>query len=339
MGTYRLIQRVVPYKHELLSSFLMRAADANGYRRFQDILTLALGSKKTNPHVQMDQVEQLADYTRTSVSELCQLSGISRRIPRLGPIWLVNGEWVKKFAFVNFRVTQICPHCLVAEGYLRGDWSLVLNTACCTHGTLLLNRCPRCREILTTNRYSPESCWCGFDLRESPCVDASPQEILVAQLTNARSNPSRSLDTPCLPIAQIQNLAQLSLEGLCQSLWFLGHDLYCQLPLGTGRGHHKLSRVEVQQIINGAFWMLADWPDRLRATLHRLVQDSLEGADLSSLARLLGPMQRYFERHVSGDARFISIPYEVFVRQIASRFGQMRRLRDFESPQLQLDLE
>lgn len=335
MAEFRVIQRVEPFEHETISSFLMRTAEENGYRRAQDILSYALGSKGTNPAVLVEQVERLADYTRTTIPEISQLSGISKRFPQIRLAWQINGEWISKFSFLSLKQTRICPQCLSESPYLRGDWSLILNTACWRHGIQLHALCPRCGKTLENSRYFPARCICGFDLCRSPQIAAEPEETLIAKLIAARTRSSLCLDSNCLVAHQIENLARLSLDGLCQSLWFLGHDLYCQFPLGTGRGHPKLSREEALRVIKGALWMLSDWPDRLRTTLVRIAHRSDACNAPRAIARNLGPLQRYYEQRIQpGDTRFIGHPYETYMRDIATGLGRKMLSPLVDSPQL-----
>lgn len=317
----------------------MRAAQANHYRDHQEILQYALASSPTNPQVESSQIPRLAAYMRNTVVEISQLSGISRSIPKQGQEWKILGEWMGKSTFLQFRHAPICPKCLQEAAYLRGEWHLAFNTACWQHGCQLIERCPQCRRQLGLERTRPEYCCCQFDLRTSKTSPADAESLLIARLIANRGHGPLVLDSDRLPVAQIENLAHLTLDGLCHSLWFLGHHLQGNFSLVQGNGLRKLEHQEIKEMIVGVFWLLSDWPNRLEQTLAKKMTLNNKWTGANITIRLLGPIQRYYETHIEpSDPVFITRPYEVFVRQLVKQLGIKRRPSRLDSPQLELDL-
>jgi len=80
---------------------------------------------------------------------------------------------------------QFCPTCLAEETtpYFRKSWRIAFNTVCTHHGTMLLDRCPKCSVAVAVHRldisrsvdveFTPLSfCHiCGFDLRDAPAAE------------------------------------------------------------------------------------------------------------------------------------------------------------------------
>ena len=339
MDQYRLINRTQPYPFESLWGFLMRCARANHYRDHQEILRCALNASSTNPQVERTEIPRLATYTRNSVNELCQLSGISREITRKGREWKIIGEWLSKSTFLKLRHAPICPRCLQEQPFLRGAWHLAFNTACWKHNSQLIDRCPQCKRQLALSRHHPEYCECGFDLRKSDALPAEAEQLLIARIMANRSDGPLILDSACIPANQIESLARLSLDGLCHSLWFLGHHLLGDFPLSQGSGLRKLDGRETREMIAAVCWLLSDWPTRLNKALSRQIALNSKWSGDNATMRLLGPIQRYYESHISSsDFRFISSPYETYVRQLVKQAGIKTRPSRLDSPQLELDL-
>lgn len=317
----------------------MRSACANHYRDPQEILQYAIGASATNPRVDLEDVPQLAMYMRNSVNELSQLSGVSRPVARQGSEWRIIGEWLSKSNFVKLRHAPICPHCLAEATFLAGEWHLAFSTACWKHDCQLVERCPQCLGQLALARRCPEYCECGFDLRQSVATAAAPQEVMVARIMANRAYGPLNLDLGVIPASQIENLARRSLDGLCHTLWFFGHHLLGNFPLTQGNGCRKLSIQEVRAITAGACWLLSDWPNTLYQALSRQISTSSKWCGGNAAIRLLGPIQRYYDAHIeAGDFRFISVPYEAFIRQLVKRSGVKARRSRLDSPQLELDL-
>ena len=317
----------------------MRCAYANHYRGHQEILQYALDASSTNPQVEQTEIPRLAIYTRNSVNELSQLSGVSRQVPRKGREWKILGEWLSKSTFLKLRHAPICPRCLQEQPFLQGAWHLAFNTACWKHRCQLIDRCPQCKRQLALSRRQPDYCECGFDLRKSESLPAEAEQLLIARIIVNRSDGPLNLDSACIPANQVEHLASLSLDGLCHSLWFLGHHLLGNFSLNQGSGLRKLDDRETREMIAAVCWLLSDWPSRLNQALSKQIAlNSMWSGDNATM-RLLGPIQRYYEFHIgSNDFRFISSPYETFVRQLVKQAGIKTRPSRLDSPQLELDL-
>jgi hypothetical protein len=317
----------------------MRCARANHYRGHQEILQFAIDASATNPQVELVETPRLATYTRNSVSELSQLSGISRQVARKGREWKIIGEWLSKSPFLKLRYAPICPQCLQEAPFLRGAWHLAFNTACWKHNCQLIDRCPQCKRQLALTRRHPEYCECGFDLRKSDTLPAEVEQLLIARVMANRSNGPLNLDSVCIPADQVENLARLTIDGLCHSLWFLGHHLLGNFPLSQGTGLRKLDGRETQEMIAGVCWLLFDWPNRLNQVLSKQIALNTKWSGDNATMRLLGPIQRYYESHIGpSDFRFISSPYESFVRQLVKQTGIKAHPSRIDSPQLEFDL-
>lgn len=83
------------------------------------------------------------------------------------------------------QADAICPACLKDDVYLRHHWEHSYVTACSIHRVRLIDKCPRCEELLSTKRERIDQCQCGQDLLECKTSPASAAELwLSAVITN-----------------------------------------------------------------------------------------------------------------------------------------------------------
>lgn len=180
-----------PYRDELLTSWLVRIAHANGlkaqtfcervfgaqhqiWNRDMDRLapewllqTLANGSQRTLTRVKattLTEFEHILFHENHSAGQL---------------------KWVLPLSIYHRKHEayglQFCPQCLSEdkEPYFRRAWRLALFTFCPKHQVMLLDRCPQCGGPIVFHRIElghPQQvdaetlaiCWqCGFDLRSA----------------------------------------------------------------------------------------------------------------------------------------------------------------------------
>ena len=287
-----------PYPDELLSSWLVRIAHANGLkvqtfcdREFgqdhqlwnRDIDRLAPGwliatlSKKTGTSTSRVLCTTLSDYQ----SLLYEHPKISGQLRWILPLLMYHR---KRQGYG----LQYCPQCLAegTEPYYCRAWRVAFYTYCPVHKILLLDRCPRCGNGLAfhrtdlgkpslTDSVSLEHCWqCGFDL------------------STATSRPVVKWDTPTFD--SWDNILELMCRGAlspfcvdCSKLAVLHHlcallvsvrlapKLQAFLCAQTEQPHLQIPKIrmpfeqyphEQRHYICGlAWWLLARWPNRLRS--------------------------------------------------------------------------
>lgn len=69
---------------------------------------------------------------------------------------------------------QFCPHCLAEAAYQRRAWQLKMISACVQHQCLLIDRCPRCEQPISTAALIAGHCThCQFNLLNSPTINLS----------------------------------------------------------------------------------------------------------------------------------------------------------------------
>lgn len=333
----KVIHRVRPYQHEDLTGFLMRVAARNHLLGPSELLAFVTGT--ANQAIHLHDLPKLAELCRNTVEEVHQLSGFEWRISGEDRTWRIAGEWITKSVFISLRRARICPGCLKEQSYIRGHWSLSLYSACAKHESRLLEKCPNCQRRPLWNRRHLIRCGCGFDLSRAPLERAGRYEIALAKLLAYRSlqEPHMLEDIPLNPRA-LERLAGLSLDGICKTVWFLGHCLADIGNYGSGHGRKKPGHDDIDLMTERAFEMLQDWPDSIGSWLSGLVSEKLD-AQFSATAydHLLAPVQHYFQDSVTDpELKFLAAAFEQHVRRVWIMMGR-RHYKCEHERQLELD--
>lgn len=183
---------VEPYDDELLSSWLIRTAIAQGcqpltlthkiwgksWRPWTSDLDISIGSEKLEILLSnnMSQ-EQLLHLTLKNENNI-----INNRSPQ--------GRWITKLGVRSLDRTgglRFCPICLNQQAFLKKTWRLAWNVCCPQHRCLLQTFCTHCSlpfspHKLSYNRLEIRYCArCGHDL-SSQTILISSEEIFNVQV-------------------------------------------------------------------------------------------------------------------------------------------------------------
>jgi hypothetical protein len=184
-----------PLPEELLTSWFVRVAEANGIK-LQTLSWMLFGYGKSPWQRDIDRLAPT-----WFLDAVCERSGLSREEAhfatldiyrgRLYPKSRTSGElrWILPIGSAGASRRgfgmQFCPECLARDlvPYYRKQWRLALSTYCPDHGCFLYDACPACgapvaffrhdfgREISESKEIA--CCWkCEFDFRMAKRVTA-----------------------------------------------------------------------------------------------------------------------------------------------------------------------
>lgn len=316
MHSQRLLQRISPFEHEDAFGFLNRIATANHIKDAHQIIEHCTGN--SSGIFKYKDIAKIAYFCLNTTSELAQLSGIELSRSEGIRVWQVNGEPISKGAFICARNTRVCPQCLIDQAYIRGQWSLTLYTVCAIHKTKMIDECPVCLKKIKWDRPSLLQCLCGADLTLASAEKGGSHELLLSQLIDRKIGGQISLARSALfNPEQIERLSNLSLDGLCKTIWFLGHCIGNLGKYGSGHGSKILALYEANTVIAQAFELLQSWPRKLGARLEDLAQRKPSNSTDSLINKLFGPAQYYLRDAIQSDElHFIRTAYEQYIGQI-----------------------
>lgn len=183
-----------PLPDELLSCWLVRLAHGHGLK-VQTFCNAIFGNQRQVWNRDIDRLappwllDMLSDRTGTHPdvvlnTTLRSYEGLLYRKFRLSGTL----QWMLALKLYHRKHEghglQFCPACLTEDQipYFRRRWRVAFNTVCTRHGTMLLDRCPKCGVAVAVHRLDIEHldaldtmpvsyCHaCGFDLRDAPNV-------------------------------------------------------------------------------------------------------------------------------------------------------------------------
>ena len=286
-----------PYRDELLSSWLVRLAHANGCK----VQTFCHLIFKDNQEVWNRDIDRLAPAwllrtlsKRTSVpSRMIGKTTLRKFAGILYPDYRSSGHlnWIiplqMQHRMRKGNSLQYCSLCLAEdeEPYYRTTWRLALQTFCPVHHTMMHECCPHCfapiafhrQEMGKPNEFKPKplnTCWsCEWNLSEVPLeivqtindISFRNWKSCLQNYSNKYSSMSKEFDYR--HFAVLRHICGL----ICNSK--LAPDLQAyicdriDLPMIEFRQKkiifEQRSILERHQAILLAWWLLEKWPERM----------------------------------------------------------------------------
>ena len=285
-----------PYHDELLSSWLVRIAHANG-EKVQSFCNHEFSSKHQIWNRDIDRLApewlliKLSEKTATPIERVRQTTlkryeGVLFDHPSLSGI----EKWITPLRIYHrtrkSHGLQFCPECLKEgnEPYFRTQWRIALHTFCPKHNVMMHDRCPHCGEPVVFQRIelgkgneetgldkSLSICFnCGFDL-----VDSKPERAIFW-------NNDISEQWRLLLLGMLENkLTKYQLEELVvlhQFVKLLSSGVTSEKLMNfiESKNNVKLIRPNLSlrsfeannlktrfQITQCAWWLFSDWPSNL----------------------------------------------------------------------------
>lgn len=325
-----------PLEGESLVGFILRLTEANRLRTPNQILEY-IGGRISRPPTN-SAVPRLAILCNCNPNQLVRLFGFESRNARREIVWRLGDETITKPYFISSRTLAYCPICIASEPYLRAEWELTLNTCCPLHGVYLEQRCPHCRRSTRWMRPGVNICHCGGQLTAAAPHRADGFPLYISSVVRTVVDAQQPI-IPCksIPHEISLRLAQLSLDALLKTLWFLG-DVLPSLQ-------HKHTRTTLPQkctganiVLSRAHSVLSEWPHKFFDELKQATRQPVTDRSASVIRDVYGPIHRYLSEDMNSDEfRFVQLAYEYHVKKVwaAARKVHPKTL----SPQLDLKLE
>lgn len=282
-----------PQEDELLSSWLVRLARANGLKlhTFCDIAWphKAIWTRDIDKSADEEVLTILADKTATPLN-LVYKTVLKAYEGRLYEKHNSSGntKWILPVGIYH-RIRhrygmQLCPRCLAddAEPYFRRRWRLAFVTVCEIHGNMLIDRCPTCISPIIYHRCGLDfesialCSACGHDLRKCETYDGDHlEEIVEFQRYLLRALDKGWFDLPTVgPVYShlyfnvLHHVMRLFATGkrAKRLQGYISH----YLGIVNNDGHEyqrnryiELLGVETRYILGiMAGWLMREWPER-----------------------------------------------------------------------------
>jgi hypothetical protein len=290
---------VQPRVDELLSSWLVRLADAHGLKVHTFTSKLWPGDRIWHSDVDRSAppwlLDSLARWTSTSpeVAAGTSLRGFEGVV--FPDISWPRTPWILPLArrarIHTHAGLQYCPHCLSLQdgAYYRRVWRLGFLTSCAEHNCRLQDRCPQCRAPINFQRQQTgdrrsvpraalDRCTtCSADLKAAPSIpitDDPDASLLRKQVTAALRGDSVVVGSYTLASLQffdvLRRLMRLVATGAVSAA------IRARIRRADGptaraprfptahRGVEWLDVNDRARLLSIAAWLLTDWPSRLQ---------------------------------------------------------------------------
>ncbi|WP_432723882.1 TniQ family protein [Jeongeupia wiesaeckerbachi] len=287
-----------PYRDELLSSWLVRVAHANGLK-VQTFCAQEFGNDHQLWNRDIDRlapnwlIEAMSEKTGRPIKRVREttLLGYEGKLyDKYHPAGQLR--WILPLQMYHRKRRgfglQFCPKCLAegAEPYYRRSWRVALYTFCPKHDVMLQDRCPQCGSGIAFHRLElgrPEvieapslaCCWsCGFDLRESPTDRVNRWNGRTFQ---SWSKALRLIDKGAADSTRFDYSKVAVLHQFCSLMvsvrlapklitYVHGRTHQPSAVLATGRFAFELRPIgERHYVLELSWWLIGRWPSRLRA--------------------------------------------------------------------------
>ncbi len=311
---YFLPIEVQPFTDESGRGLLMRIAERNHLSHPKHILEML--RPKGPPNLLEKDLLPLSEACACDPGLIGNLAIRTSLDGRGVRTFQLGRQSVSKDYFLTGKTARICPECLNEFGYARQAWDLTLSSACPVHEVLLEDRCPACLHNIAGLRSSLLHCQCGFPLTRIVTQEATEFEIFVAGLLQRFFSDLKPVSIH-LPGLIADRLADLSLDGLCKLLWYLGVYLPSMgsRPAGQSRRHYTV--FETRRIIEAACSYLVAWPNLYLKTLRELVGHSSLGRANSLMEQWFGSIHSYLVNDMEeAGLGFVRTAFEFEIRKI-----------------------
>jgi hypothetical protein len=287
-----------PYQDELLSSWLVRIAHANG-EKVQSFCNHEFGSRHQIWNRDIDRLApewlltKLSEKTATPIERVRQTT-LKRYEGVLFDHSSLSGieKWITPLRIYHrtrkSHGLQFCPECLKEdkEPYFRTHGRIAFYTFCSKHNVMMHDRCPCCGEPVVfqrielgkgneeTGQDKPLStCFnCGFDLAK-----INPE---LASFWNDEVESNWRQLLAAIQLKQLTKYQSEELVVLHQFVKLLSHEVTAEkllafteskLNVNLKRPNPNLRYFEVHdvgirfQIAQCAFWLMLNWPNNVRS--------------------------------------------------------------------------
>lgn len=288
--------RYKPLPDELLSCWLVRLAHGHGLK-IQTFCNLIFGS---HHQVWNRDIDRLAPAWL--VDELCRRTGVSRDVVWNATLRAYEGVLYRKFRMSGAlqwilalkmyhrkregHGLQLCPTCLAGDSipYFRKCWRVASNTVCVRHGTMLLDRCPKCYSAVVPHRIDigrhetssivlmPHCHACAFDFRKGKTLEPLSYDVGASKLlagacrmlsSNENFNDKWNFDRYVVAHQLCRILTERSRHVRLRE-FVLDHVEFHDIPLTEGHVSFEMRPIEERHhLIQLTAWLMVDLKSRL----------------------------------------------------------------------------
>ncbi|AKR42211.1 TniQ family protein [Methylophilus sp. TWE2] len=302
-----------PMPFESYKGYILRVAEANGYRSIHGMLRHA-GMTENEIRSATPDPEKLKRLVGSDLSEFDFLSEKTKH----SRYQVLSGHRIPSL-YLRSKHTRVCPCCIAEKGYISSFTELKYAVVCPEHKIETIEECPSCGKGLDVFRPGLSKCQCGYDFKHAKAREVTNHavvglmHILKAKLENQDLN--RSLLEPLgFPVEAI---AKLSLNTMLSLLYRL-----------EGRSADAQPNSDVMATVTLAASIFTNWPRGFHKYLEETQGPQADMASTGLRKQFLPIYETLFKNGLPKDE--VAFMHQAFVV-----FGQSQWRKALIHPKLQ----
>ena len=283
-----LVVRDRPKDDESYGGFLLRLTEINGYAATRWVrrdagMPLDLRESTLITRIELD-LPSLAESLTLDVKDLRKLA--------YDPItYEYQGSVSSPPHVLRLRRPKLCPECLRQSNYCRKQWDYSVVTSCPIHHSMLLEKCPSCRNPIRWLRNRVSICPCGADWRDAQMPSVSHSDAVVSRVvyqTLGLMPRARRRSEPTNP------LYNLGLSSFLGALFFIS--IHQKEDLGGAYSLAQMSIPDFHEAMLKAFSVFESWPINFRTFLDKQCSKNKLAKSTNGLLNRFGSFGRQLYR-------------------------------------------
>lgn len=302
-----------PMPSESYKGYILRVAEANGYRSIHGMLrhagmteneirSAAPPPDKLKPLLGSDLPEFDFLSEKTKHSRYQVLSG--HRIPTL---------------HLRSKHTRVCPCCIAETGYISSFTELKYAVVCPTHKVETIDQCPSCGKSLDVFRPGLTKCQCGYDFKHAKGNEVTNHAVIGLMHILKAKLENQVLDYSLLePLGfPVEAIAQMSLKTILSLLYRL-----------EGRSADIHPNGDLMATVTLAASIFTDWPRGFHQYLEETQGPQVDMASTGLRKQFLPIYETLFKNGLPKDE--VAFMHQAFVE-----FGQSQWRKALIHPKFQ----
>jgi len=234
-----------PMDFESYKGYILRVAEANGYRSIHGMLRHA-GMTENEIRSATPDPEKLKRLVGSNLQEFGFLSEKTKH----SRYQVLSGHRIPSL-YLRSKHTRVCPCCIAEAGYISSFTELKYSVVCPVHKVETIDQCPSCGKGLDVFRPGLAKCQCGYDFKHVKGNEATNHAVIGLMHILKAKLENQVLDDSLLePLGfPVEAIAKLSLNTVLSLLYRL-----------EGRSVDTQPNSDVMATITLAASIFTNWP-------------------------------------------------------------------------------
>jgi hypothetical protein len=302
-----------PMPFESYKGYILRVAEANGYRSIHGMLRHA-GMTENDIRSATPSPDKLKPLLGSDLLEFYFLPEQAKR----SRYQVLSGHRLSTL-YLRSKHARVCPSCIAENGYISSFTEFKYAVVCPTHKVETIDQCPSCGKGLDVFRPGLTKCQCGYDFKHATGNEIKNSAVIGLMHILKAKLENQDLDMALLeplgfPVAAI---TQLSLTTMLSLLYRL-----------EGRSADIQPNADLMDTVTLAASIFTDWPKGFYQYLEETQGPQANMASTGLRKQFLPIYETLFKNGLPKDE--VAFMHQAFVE-----FGQSQWRKALIHPKLQ----